>query len=344
MFTFECDYNEGAHPYVLEALVKTNMIQLSGYGADEVTESAKARIRKACENPDADVYFLTGGTQTNQFVIDTTLKSYEGVVSVESGHVGCHEAGAIEYSGHKVLTLPGNEGKLVADELEEYLTTFYNDESHEHMVFPGMVYVTYPTEVGTLYSKSELLDIRKVCDKYNLPLYIDGARLGYGLMSTKSDITLKDIAQISDMFYIGGTKIGALSGEALVYTKGNTPKHMVALLKQHGALLAKGRLNSIQFDVLFTDDLYFKISKNAIEKAERLKKMFTDRGYELYIDSPTNQQFVIIDNERLKRIGQKVGYTFWCKYDDSHTVARFVTSWATSDENMDILERILDEV
>ena len=344
MLTFECDYNEGAHPKVLDALIASNMIQLPGYGEDSFTESARNKIRKICNTPDADVYFLTGGTQTNQFVIDTTLKSYEGVVSAVTGHVGCHEAGAIEYTGHKVLTVPGHQGKMHADELKNFCEIFYGDESHEHMVFPGMVYISYPTEYGTIYSKNELLEIKEVCNEYDMPLFIDGARLGYGLMSKMSDVTIEDIASIADVFYIGGTKVGALCGEALVYPKGNAPEHMQAHLKQHGALLAKGRLNSVQFDALFTDNLYFDIAANAINMAERLKSIFSSRGYEFFIDSPTNQQFVIADNDTLTEIGRQVRYTFWEKYDDTHTVVRFATNWSTSDDKLDELERILDSV
>lgn len=344
MLTFECDYNEGAHPRILNALVNTNMVQLPGYGTDEITESARNKIRKACGTPDAEVYFLTGGTQTNQFVIDTTLKSYEGVISAVTGHVGCHEAGAIEYTGHKVLTIPGHVGKMDATELKAYIDTFYADENHEHMVFPGMVYISHPTEYGTIYSKDELYAIRRVCDQFDLPLFIDGARLGYGLMSNVTDVTLMEIASIADVFYIGGTKVGALCGEALVYPKGNAPKHFVAHLKQHGALLAKGRLNAIQFDTLFTDNLYMDIAKNAIDKAERLKEIFASRGYEFFIDSPTNQQFIIVDNEKLKKIGEQVRYSFWEKYDDNNTVVRFSTSWATTDGNLDLLEAVLDKI
>lgn len=344
MLTFECDYNEGAHPKVLEALTASNMMQLTGYGTDTYTKSAAEKIRKKCKAPNADVFFLTGGTQTNQFVIDTMLKSYEGVVSASTGHVGCHEAGAIEYSGHKVLTVPGHRGKMDAGELESFCADFYADGNHEHMVFPGMVYISFPTEYGTIYSRDELMSIKSVCEKYNMPLYIDGARLGYGLMSKAADVSLEDIAAIADVFYIGGTKVGALCGEALVYPKGNAPEHMQAHLKQHGALLAKGRLNGVQFNALFTDDLYFKISANAIEKAEALKKLFADRGYEFLLDSPTNQQFVILPDDVMDKLAGQVGFSFWEKYDEAHTVVRFATSWATQERQLDELGKILDGI
>lgn len=344
MITFECDYNEGAHPRILEALTSTNFEQLAGYGSDDYTEMAKEKIRNVCKAPEADVYFLVGGTQTNQFVIDTTLKSYEGVISATTGHVGGHEAGAIEKSGHKVLTLPEHLGKITSEDLKSYLENFYNDRNHEHMVFPGMVYISYPTEYGTIYTKDELKSIRKICDEYKLPLYIDGARLGYGLMCEEADLTIEDIAALSDVFYIGGTKVGALCGEALVYPKGNAPEHFVALLKQHGALLAKGRLNGIQFNELFKDNLYFDISKHAVDMAKKVKDLFVKKGFKLFIDSPTNQQFIIIDDDVLSKISEKVRYSFWEKHDDHSTVVRFATSWATTNESIDYLEKILGEI
>lgn len=344
MITFECDYNEGAHPLILDAFIKTNMEQLPGYGEDHYTFEAIEKIKKACNKKNAQVFFLTGGTQTNQFIIDTTLDSFEGVVSVATGHVTAHEAGAIEHTGHKVLVIPQHDGKMDAKELDEYIIGFYNDGNYEHMVYPGMVYITYPTEYGTLYTKKELLAVKEICMKHNLPLFIDGARLGYGLMSDESDVTLEDIANIADVFYIGGTKLGALCGEAIVYPNGNAPKAMKAQIKQHGALVAKGRLLGIQFDTLFTDDLYFKIAKNAIEQSKRLKKVFLDNGYKLFINSPTNQQFFIIDNETIEKLKTKVGFSFWENYDNEHTVVRFATSWATTDEKIDELDKILKSI
>ena len=271
MLYFLNDYSEGAHEKVLQHLIDTNMEQLPGYGTDHYCEEAKEKIKKACGCEDAEVFLLTGGTQTNQIVIDTMLQPYEGVVAAQTGHVSTHEAGAIEFTGHKVLTLPEKNGKIRAADLKNLVETFYGDENHEHMVFPGMVYISHPTEYGTLYTKKELEEISEVCHKYDLPLFLDGARLGYGLVSPETDVTLEDIARYTDVFYIGGTKVGALCGEAVVFTK-KAPKHFMTMVKQQGALLAKGRLLGIQFDTLFTDDLYTKISRNAIDTAMKLKK------------------------------------------------------------------------
>ena len=337
MLYFENDYSEGAHEKVLEALIKTNYEKLSGYGSDQYCESAKEKIKKACKCDDAQVYFLVGGTQTNQVVIDTVLNSYEGVIAAKTGHVSAHEAGAIELSGHKVLTIPEHDGKIDVNELKEYIETFYGDENHEHMVFPGMVYISHPTEYGTLYTKDELENISKVCNEYKIPLYLDGARLGYGVMAKDTDVDIPTIAKYCDIFYIGGTKVGALCGEAIVFTKGNMPKYFTTMVKQHGALLAKGRLLGVQFDTLFTDDLYLKIGKTAIDTAELLKKGLQDKGYRFYLDSPTNQQFIILENSKLEELSKHVRYGFWEKYDDSHTVIRFATSWATTKEDVEKL-------
>lgn len=341
MLSFENDYNAGAHPLVLKALMDTNLIKEPGYGNDDFCRSAAEKIRAACACPEAEVYFISGGTQTNQVVISSLLRSYEGVLSAVSGHVNGHEAGAIEYSGHKVLTLPQHQGKIDPAELEAWIKSFYADESHEHMVFPGMVYISHPTEYGTLYSKAELENLSQVCRRYALPLFLDGARLGYGLMSRETDLRLEDIARLCDVFYIGGTKVGALCGEALVFTHKNAPEHFPTLIKQRGAMLAKGRLLGVQFDALFTDGLYFAIGSHAIEKAERLKEMFRQRGYAFYLDSPTNQQFIVLRNEKAEELRQYVRFTVWEKPDESHTVARFCTSWATTDEELDQLEKLI---
>jgi len=341
MFSFESDYIEGAHPLVLQRLIETNMEQLSGYGADCYTKSAKEKISKACGLPSAQIALLTGGTQTNQIIIDTMLRPYEGVVAADTGHVSVHEAGAIEFTGHKVLTVPSHNGKMVASELNSYVSDFYNDGNHEHMVFPGLVYISHPTEYGTLYSKKELTEIKTVCNQFNIPLFVDGARLGYGLASNETDVSLKDLAQLVDVFYIGGTKVGALCGEAVVFTKNNMPLHFENLTKKHGALLAKGRLLGVQFDTLFTDDLYYKISKNAIEQAEFLKKSLKEKGYQFFLDSPTNQQFIVLENEKMKELQKKVSFSFWEKYDDTHTVVRFATSWATTHEKVEELIKLL---
>ena len=341
MLSFESDYTTGAHPKILQRLTETNMESVSGYGSDRFCAEAKEKIRFACRCPEAEVEFLVGGTQTNAIVISTMLKEYEGVLAAQSGHVNCHEAGAIEYTGHKVLALPQKNGKMTAKELRDYLVLFYQDEAHEHMVYPGMAYLSYPTEYGTLYTKRELLEIREVCTEYGLPLFVDGARLGYGLMSRQSDLTLPELAQIADVFYIGGTKVGALCGEAVVFTKGNRPAHFENRIKKRGALLAKGRLLGVQFDTLFTDDLYFEISRHAIEMTEKMKELFRAKNYRFFIDSPTNQQFVILDNAKMEKLKEQVKFCFWEKYDETHTVVRFACSWSTTQDNLDALERLL---
>ena len=279
MLFFVNDYCEGAHEAILRRLVETNMEKLPGYGFDKYTESAKEKIRNACGCPEAEVYLLGGGTQTNAVVIASMLNRYEGVIAAETGHVNGHEAGAIEYTGHKVLALPQVNGKLQAETVKAYVERFYGDANHEHMVFPGMVYISHPTEYGTLYTKKELEELSAVCRQYEMPLFLDGARLGYGLVSKETDVTLEDIARLTDVFYIGGTKVGALCGEAVVFPK-KAPKYFMTLVKQQGALLAKGRLAGVQFDTLFTDDLYCKISKNAIETADRLKQALKEKGYQ----------------------------------------------------------------
>ncbi len=341
MISFESDYIAGAHPKVLARLLETNMEPLGGYGSDKYCDSAREKIKEACACPQADVHFLVGGTQTNAIVISSVLNEYEGVIAAKTGHVSLHEAGAIEYTGHKVLEVEQENGKIIADHLKQYLEIFYGDENHEHMVFPGMVYISHPTEYGTLYNKKELEELSEVCHDYKIPLYMDGARLGYGLMSRETDVTMEDIARLCDVFYIGGTKVGALCGEAVVFTKGNTPKHFMTTIKQKGALLAKGRVLGVQFDTLFTDNLYFEISRHAIDMAEQLKEMLRKKGYGFYIESPTNQQFVIVENAKLEKLKESVAVSFWEKYDETHTVIRLATSWSTTQEDMEKLEKVL---
>jgi len=341
MISFENDYAEGAHPRILERLMETNLIQQPGYGNDEYCQSAKEKIRAACHCPDADIFFISGGTQSNSLVIRAMLQPFQGVVSVVTGHINGHEAGAIEYTGHKVLPLPHHDGKMAASDLEGMMKTFYGDPSHPHTVFPGMVYISHPTEYGTLYTKDELRALSRVCRKYQLPLFLDGARLGYGLMSHDTDVSLTDIAAYCDVFYIGGTKVGALCGEAVVFPRHNAPRHFFTMVKQHGALLAKGRLLGVQFDTLFTDDLYFHISRRAIDLAEKMKKGFQDRGYKFFLNSPTNQQFIVMEDEELLALDEHVRYSFWEKIDDTHTVVRFATSWATREEDVDQLLSLL---
>lgn len=337
MLSFQCDYTEGAHEKILQRFIETNLEPAPGYGEDAFCASAKEKIRNACQCPDADIFFLTGGTQTNSVVIDAMLAQYEGVLSAKTGHIANHESGAVEFSGHKVLELPQYEGKIHADDLKDYLETFWNDGTHEHMVFPGMIYISHPTEYGTLYTRDELTSISDVCRQYQIPLFLDGARLGYGLMSRQTDVTLPFIAKCCDVFYIGGTKVGALCGEAVVFTKKNMPRYFLTIVKQHGALVAKGRLLGIQFDTLFTDNLYFEISKHAIDMAEYLKEELLKKGYRFFLNSPTNQQFVILENTQMNELAKKVNFSIWEKFDDSHTVVRFATSWATKKENIDAL-------
>lgn len=341
MISFTCDYAEGAHPLILKALCDTNMEQLPGYGNDPYCLRAKEKIRRACGCPEADIHFLVGGTQTNATVIAALLRNYEGVLAAETGHIGVHEAGAVEYTGHKVLPLPQHQGKIRAEELKAWLKTYYADANHEHMVFPGMVYISFSTEYGTIYSRAELEAIHGVCQEYGLPLFIDGARLGYGLASLQSDLDLPALASLCDVFYIGGTKVGALCGEAVVFPRGNAPAHFMTTVKQHGALLAKGRLLGIQFDTLFTDDLYGKISRHAIDMAEKLKEILRRKGIPFFLESPTNQQFVILSNREIERLKPLVGFDFWEAFDADHTVVRFATSWATPQENLDKLAALL---
>ncbi|MBR6349383.1 MAG: low specificity L-threonine aldolase [Lachnospiraceae bacterium] len=335
MFTLVNDYSEGAHEKILQRLLEVNYEKIPGYGTDDFCRSAAEKIKLACDCPEAEVYFMFGGTQTNQVVIDTMCASYQGVIAVETGHVNTHEAGAIEYSGHKVMTVKGTDGKMDPDALSSFLKIYMADASIEHMVYPGMVYISHPTELGTLYTKAELSALHEICASYEIPLFIDGARLGYGLMAKGTDVTLPDIARYADVFYIGGTKVGALFGEALVFTRHNMPKRFNTMVKQHGAMAAKGWMAGLQFDVLFTDGIYFENGRNGIEKAEKLRKALIDKGYEFLIETPTNQIFVVLDNDRFNELKDIVGNNIWSFPDDSHTAVRFVTSWATTDDEID---------
>lgn len=341
MLNFESDYLEGAHEKILARLVETNQEKLSGYGRDKYSVSAINKIRQATLCPEAEIYFISGGTLTNALVIASLLKKHEGVIAPETGHITTHETGAIEFSGHKVLSLPQTNGKISAGQIREYLEQFWADDNREFMVFPGMVYLSHPTEYGTLYSQTELKLISEVCQQYKIPLFLDGARLGYGLASPESDLSLPQIAEYCDIFYIGGTKVGALLGEAIVFTKKNTPDYFIAHMKQQGALLAKGRLLGLQFDTLFTNQLYFQISQHAIDMAMRLKQGLLANNYRFYLDSPTNQQFVILENKQMEELKQHVAFSFWEKYDEQHTVIRFATSWATKQTEIDELLALL---
>ncbi len=341
MISFTCDYIEGAHPAILNRLIETNMTQVEGYGEDPFCENARTRIRQAIGCPDADVFFLVGGTQTNSTVIDAVLRRYEGVVAVETGHIAVHESGAVEFSGHKVITLPNHLGKMDAGELREYLKHFHGDPTWPHMVYPGMVYISFPTEYGTIYSLDELKAIKGICEEYEIPLFIDGARLGYGLASPAADVDLKTLATLCDVFYIGGTKVGALCGEAVVFPKGNAPRQFFTIIKQHGALLAKGRLLGIQFDTLFTNNLYMNIARHAIDMAMELRNVFASKGFEFYIDSPTNQQFPILTQEQIDALEGNVAFEVWDKLPDGRFITRFATSWATPIEHIDVLAGLI---
>ena len=341
MLYFMSDYTEGAHPKILDRFREQNLISMPGYGDDEASAAAKEKIRAACHRDDLQIAFLVGGTQTNLITISTMLRRYEAVVAAKTGHVSIHEAGAIEYTGHKVIELEGTNGKLLPETLSVYLQGYHADGNREHMPFPGMVYISHPTEYGTLYSKAELEALSAICRSYEIPLYLDGARLGYGLMAYDTDVSIDDIVRCCDVFYIGGTKVGALCGETLVFTRQNMPDHFLTLLKQQGALLAKGRLVGTQFDVLFTDGLYWSISRHAIDMAMALKAVFQEKGYPLYIDSPTNQQFVALTDEQMERLGKDVAFSFWEKLPDGRTVVRFATSWATRPEDIEALKALL---
>ena len=341
MIYFQCDYTEGAHPLIMQKLMETNLEQSPGYGYDKYCESARDKVRAACSLPDADVYFISGGTQTNLIAIGSMLRPYESVISAVEGHIACHEVGAIEATGHKVTAIVSDDGKISAQQVREICADFETSPDRDFMVKPGMVYISYPTESGTLYTKQELLDLREVCTQYDIPLYVDGARLGYGLMSPKADITLPELANLCDMFYIGGTKCGAYIGEALVI---NNPKYKACyrnFIKQRGGVLAKGRLMGIQFETLFTDGLYFEICKNAVAQALRIRKAFEDAGVTIWGTSYTNQQFPILTSEQLSKFEGKFAYEFWCKLDEERTVVRFCTCWATKDENVDKLIEVI---
>lgn len=334
MILFNSDYTEGAHPRILESLAKTNLEQTVGYGEDEYCVVAKEAIKKVCECPEADVHFLVGGTQANLTVIASALRSFQGVLCADSGHINVHETGSIEACGHKVLALPSVEGKITAEQVKREMELHLNDESKEHTVQPKMVYISHPTEVGTLYTKAELEALHQVCNEYGLYLFMDGARMGYGLMAEGTDVTLKDVAALCDVFYIGGTKVGALFGEAVVITNSLLKPDFRYCIKQRGGMLAKGRLLGLQFLELFKDGLYFEISKHAIDMAMMLRDGLREKGYEFYMESATNQQFIIVDDEKLAEIRKNYGVTYMHRHNERQSVIRLCTSWATKEENV----------
>lgn len=340
MIHFDCDYMAGAHPEVLDAIVSNNNVQTSGYGEDEFCKRAKDLIREACGAPDAGVHFLVGGTQTNATVLDALLRRTEGVLAAETAHINVHESGAIELSGHKVIALPSHQGKIDAAELRSYLHDFYADDTWTHMVAPGAVYISFPTEYGTIYSLDELTAVSEVCHDYDIPLYIDGARLGFGLAASE-DVTLKDIARLADVFYIGGTKMGALFGEAVVCANKELLPRFFTLMKAHGAVLAKGRLLGMQYEVFFKDDLYLRIGRHGVALAQKLRRVFEQKGYDTFIDSPTNQQFFILPNDLIDRLLSVATFEYWGPRGESFSKVRFVTSWETTEQDIDSLEKAI---
>ncbi len=339
MIKFDCDYLEGCHPDILKMLEKTNFEQTDGYGCDKYCEKAKKLILAACGFAGKrgknvpDVHFLVGGTQTNTTVISAILRPHQGVVSAVTGHVNVHETGAIESTGHKVLALPSGDGKLTADQVEKYVKSCVNNCNYEHIVQPGMVYISFPTENGTVYSKRELSELRNVCLKYRLPLFIDGARLGYGIKAVGNDLTLPDIASLCDVFYIGGTKNGALFGEAVVITNNDFKKDFRNIIKQRGGMLAKGRLLGIQFMTLFSDNLYFRLAEHAVTMAAEIKNALKNNGIEFLFDSPTNQIFPVFQDEIYEKLSKKFSFAFWEKVDEKRTAVRICTSWATKESD-----------
>lgn len=337
MILFYSDYLEGCHPEILRRLTETNLEQTPGYSADKYCNEARAIIKDVCGTPDADVHFLVGGTQTNTTVIASILRPHQGALCASTGHINVHETGAIEHSGHKVLPLESKDGKIDAAQIDAAMQAHFSDPSAEHIVQPGMLYISFPTELGTIYSKQELTEIKQVCSKWDIPLFIDGARLGYGLESSECDVTIKDIAAIADVFYIGGTKQGALFGECVIISRESLKKDFRYCIKQNGGMLAKGRLLGIQFTTLFTDNLYFKLARNADRLAEKLTDALKAKGYSLYAGSPTNQVFPILPLETAERLSVDFGFENWGKVDDTHIATRFCTSWATTDAQIDAL-------
>lgn len=348
MLNFASDYMDTCRPEIINALASTQGKEYTGYGTDEITERAKAKIRALCNAPDAEICFLAGGTQANAFVIDTMLESFEGVICASTGHVNVHEAGAIEFTGHKVMPLPMNNGKITADQIDQYMRTFESDENNTHMVRPGMVYISQPTEYGTLYSKAELEAIHSICRNHHLYLYIDGARLAYALAAKENDVTMADLTRLCDVFYIGGTKCGAMIGEAIVLPKHDTITHLVTHIKQHGALLAKGWIAAIQFDTLFATDengetLYVKCGKTGVKAADEIRSALISNGYTLYLPNPTNQVFFTMSDALYNTLCQHARLGFMEKPDPDHTIARICTSWATTQEQIEGMKQLLKE-
>lgn len=341
--SFENDYSEGAHSAIMKRLLETNLEQTTGYGNDDYSKQAKEKIKQACQKEEVDVHFAVGGTQANIIVISSILRTHEGVLSATTGHIEENETGAIEATGHKVLTLETDNGKITAAQVDTYVTAYKNDEGNEHSVKPGMVYISHPTETGTLYTKKELAKLSEVCKKHALPLFVDGARMGYGIQDT-SDVALPDFAAYADVFYIGGTKCGALFGEAIVITNKELSVDFRAIIKQKGGLLAKGRLLGIQFDTLFTDNLYKDICQEAISFAKDIADVCKENNIELAYESPTNQQFIIVSTKEAAKLREKYVFETWRVLEDDKEMIRLCTSWATTKENVDALLADLREL
>ena len=346
LLNFASDYMDTCRPEILTALASTQGKEYTGYGSDEISERAKAKIRSLCNAPDAEICFLAGGTQANAFVIDTLLESFEGVICASTGHVNVHEAGAIEFTGHKVMPLPMEDGKITAGQIDGFMQMFESDENNTHMVRPGMVYISQPTEYGTMYSKAELEAIHSTCKAHHIYLYVDGARLAYALAAKPNDVTLADLARLSDVFYIGGTKCGAMIGEAVVIPRHDTITHLVTHIKQHGALLAKGWIAAIQFDTLFNTDengelLYLSCGRAGFRAADAIRKELQDDGYTLYLPNPTNQVFFTIPDDMYHRLCEHARLGFMEKPDADHTIVRICTSWATTDEQIEGMKQLL---
>lgn len=341
MIRFSSDYTEGAHPSILSALAETNYEQNPGYGEDSHCARAAALIREACAAPDASIHFLVGGTQTNTIVISSLLRPYEGVLCADSGHIHVHETGSVESTGHKVLALPSHLGKITADQVRTAYESHVHDANFEHIVRPGMVYISHPTEYGTLYTLDELTALSEVCHALNLPLFLDGARLGYGLASPETDVTLTDIAHLCDVFYIGGTKVGALFGEAVVFSTPALAKNFRYMIKRGGGMLAKGWLLGLQFEQLFENSLYQKLGAHAVSLSFRIRNAFREKGIAFIMESPTNQQFPILTEAQMKTLGAEFAYTLWEKVDEDRSAVRFCTSWATKEADV---EKLIDAI
>ena len=337
MIHFDNDYTEGAHEKILERFIETNLVQTPGYGLDEYSERARNYIKKAIKTEDIDIHFLSGGTQTNLIVISASLRPYEGVITADSGHINNLEAGAIEAVGHKLLLLPNKDGKITATQVRELCESYWNNEARMHQIQPGMVYISIPTETGTMYSKSELTALSEVCKEFEMKLFVDGARLGYGLVAETNDLTLQDLTELTDVYYIGGTKVGALFGEAVVIRNNEIKKGFRAMMKQKGGLLAKGRALGIQFEMLFENDLYFELSKHAVNLAMRLKDTFDDLNITLKYEAYTNQLFPILPNKVLEQLEEKYVFLKMDQEDDEHSIVRLCMTWATKSENVDAL-------